>query len=1166
MDPSTTRIKIERLREHYVRKYAEQCNELLKEHRAEYAAEASLLLQGSSTTMCTKAMNVQQADEIERTGFDSSPISELTPTLRSVFGHQHLYPVQEQAIKASMAGHDVLLVTATGGGKSLTYQLPAILRPGCTLVISPTISLVLDQLHIAQRLQIEAVGLASTTPVEEIRTIKARLRAMADHTLPKHVPPIKICYATPERVDVDESLKTILSALAQNNLLARIVIDEAHCVADMGHKFRASYSKLDKLRDLCPDVPVLCLTATCTRKSWSEISRVLKLGPICDVATPSRTLFLSAPLERPNLLYRVIPKPRLDKQLPEVMAHFILDNYLGQSGIIYCPTKAWAVTVRKGLARYSGGRIKASFFHSEVETGKKKQRYERWMRGDIHVMCATSAFGLGINKRDVRFVMHHTPTLEQYFQESGRAGRDNLPSACILYHKAQDAANAAALIKTGLSGVDDLRGMLRYAQDLVTCRQRLLAQYFLDAGVQTQAGARSSGQSLPDAECGRCDNCTRARGVVQQRSVAGDAWLILHVLHEIHAQGQKVTIKGLAELSRGMVRTNKVALVGMKRKRSGTDERLAIVDLRALGGAVSPCLNQEDCERLIVQLFVDGYLDGFLYTTTFKKIRNQYLYMKLGPLAERLMVRSSREDLTDIQIMQRYVVDAGRRRVRQRTTEVPISTGTAEESFDEVVSQDETEDEAIVMAMVIEDEDEDVMASFSWSDTLQAFTSCVPCLRPGTPAEDDNPHDPTRNRVRRARPDELESLLADADSTDTEAETLSLHSNPGEGRRRRKKRRARNITLCGVDLFGKRRQAIQLPEDDGALFDPRRSSTTTSATFDSDAASLDPSDLTHISPAELERRALEEEERRQKEERRKRRRERREMRRVAEAIAAGELHDGDVPGYEGYVDTQPAPAARMSASRRLSVDAFGPFQQAPSQSPILPQDDADEADAADLDGGLYAGRRRAQGGSSVSGSRSGGSDSRSRTSASASQQDAQADLPPPPKQKRKKSKSGKASSSSKSSRSRASDTSASTTQSPSLVSPHAPSFTGALPLVYAISEHPASPTEGDFDGVVGMGLDSAPAQAYTSAELKPSAELKSGAGGLHVDVNGLTSAGALPSAALATGMPSPGLRTGMPSPGLGADMPSPGLPSPGLGGGPRRQSNARDMGAFLASK
>uniref|UniRef100_D8QDY5 DNA 3'-5' helicase n=1 Tax=Schizophyllum commune (strain H4-8 / FGSC 9210) TaxID=578458 RepID=D8QDY5_SCHCM len=1085
MDPSTTRIKIERLREHYVRKYAEQCNELLKEHRAEYAAEASLLLQGSSTTMCTKAMNVQQADEIERTGFDSSPISELTPTLRSVFGHQHLYPVQEQAIKASMAGHDVLLVTATGGGKSLTYQLPAILRPGCTLVISPTISLVLDQLHIAQRLQ------------------------------------------------------------------TRIVIDEAHCVADMGHKFRASYSKLDKLRDLCPDVPVLCLTATCTRKSWSEISRVLKLGPICDVATPSRTLFLSAPLERPNLLYRVIPKPRLDKQLPEVMAHFILDNYLGQSGIIYCPTKAWAVTVRKGLARYSGGRIKASFFHSEVETGKKKQRYERWMRGDIHVMCATSAFGLGINKRDVRFVMHHTPTLEQYFQESGRAGRDNLPSACILYHKAQDAANAAALIKTGLSGVDDLRGMLRY---------------FLDAGVQTQAGARSSGQSLPDAECGRCDNCTRARGVVQQRSVAGDAWLILHVLHEIHAQGQKVTIKGLAELSRGMVRTNKVALVGMKRKRSGTDERLAIVDLRALGGAVSPCLNQEDCERLIVQLFVDGYLDGFLYTTTFKKIRNQYLYMKLGPLAERLMVRSSREDLTDIQIMQRYVVDAGRRRVRQRTTEVPISTGTAEESFDEVVSQDETEDEAIVMAMVIEDEDEDVMASFSWSDTLQAFTSCVPCLRPGTPAEDDNPHDPTRNRVRRARPDELESLLADADSTDTEAETLSLHSNPGEGRRRRKKRRARNITLCGVDLFGKRRQAIQLPEDDGALFDPRRSSTTTSATFDSDAASLDPSDLTHISPAELERRALEEEERRQKEERRKRRRERREMRRVAEAIAAGELHDGDVPGYEGYVDTQPAPAARMSASRRLSVDAFGPFQQAPSQSPILPQDDADEADAADLDGGLYAGRRRAQGGSSVSGSRSGGSDSRSRTSASASQQDAQADLPPPPKQKRKKSKSGKASSSSKSSRSRASDTSASTTQSPSLVSPHAPSFTGALPLVYAISEHPASPTEGDFDGVVGMGLDSAPAQAYTSAELKPSAELKSGAGGLHVDVNGLTSAGALPSAALATGMPSPGLRTGMPSPGLGADMPSPGLPSPGLGGGPRRQSNARDMGAFLASK
>ncbi|KAL1662118.1 hypothetical protein GGF50DRAFT_128984 [Schizophyllum commune] len=1053
MDPSTARIKIERLREHYVRKYAKRCSELLQEHRAEFAAEASLLLQGSSTSMCTKAMSVQRADEIEQDGVDSSLVPKLIPTLKSVFGHQHLYPVQEHC-----------------------------LRPGCTLVISPTISLVLDQLHIARRLQ------------------------------------------------------------------TRIVIDEAHCVADMGHKFRASYSKLDVLRDLCPDVPVLCLTATCTRKSWAEISRVLKLGPLCDVAKPRNTLFLSAPLERPNLLYHVVPKPRLEPQLTEAMAHLILNNYPGQSGIIYCPTKVSAVTVSGDLAMYSDGRIKASFFHSEVKSGDKARRYGEWMRGEIHVMCATAAFGLGINKRDVRFVMHHTTTLEQYFQESGRAGRDNLPSACILYHKAQDAANAAGLIKTGQSGLND-------------------RAYFLEAGVQTQAGVRSSGQSQPEADCGRCDNRTRAEGAVRQRGVAGDAWLILQILQRIHAQGKRVTLKELAEICRGMARTDKVVFAGMKRKRSGSVKRPAVVDLRRLGGAVSPYLSQDDCERLIVQLFIDGYLDGFLYTTTYKKFRNQYLYMKLGPLARRLMICPSRDDVQSLQITQRYVVDAGRRRVRQRITEVPVSTGTSEDSSDVRLDADETEEEATVVAMVIEDEDEDI---FSWSDTLQAFTSCVPCLRPGTPAEDDNPHDPTRNRVRRARPDELESLLADADSTDTEAETLSLHSNPGEGRRRRKKRKARNITLCGVDLFGKRRQAIQLPEDDGALFDSRRASTTTSATFDSDAASLDPSDLTHISPAELERRALEEEERRQKEERRRRRRERREMRRVAEAIAAGELHDGEVPGYEGYVDTQPAPAARMSASRRLSVDAFGPFQQAPS--PVSPQDEADDTDAADLDGGLYAGRRRAQGGSSVSGSRSGvsssrsgGSDSRSRTSAS--QPDAQADLPPPPKQKRKKSKSGKASSSSKSSRSRASDTSASTTQSPSLVSPHAASFTGALPPVYAISEHPASPTEGDFDGVVGMGLDSAPAQAYTSAELKPSAEFKPrAAGGLHVDVNGLTPTGALPSAALATGMPSPGLRTGMPSPGLGADMPSPGLPSPGLGGGPRRQSNARDMGAFLASK
>ncbi|TRM62272.1 hypothetical protein BD626DRAFT_498692 [Schizophyllum amplum] len=470
------------------------------------------------------------------------------------------------------------------------------------------------------------------------------------------------------------------------------------------------------------------------------------------------------------------------------------------------------------------------------------------------------------------------------------------------------------------------------------------------------------------------------------------------------------------------------------------------------------------------------------------------------------------------------------------------------------------------------------MASFSWSDTLQAFVSCVPCLHPSAPRdEDDNPHDPTRNRVRRARPDELESLLADADTTDTEAETLSLHSNPGGGRVRRKKMKSRKISLCGLDLFGKRRPPIQLPEDEEDTLLARRRSSATTSTFDSDAASLDASDLAQFDPAELERRAKEEDERRLKEERRRQRRERREMQRVAEAIAAGAL-DAD----EGvYVDAQPVPAARMSAPRRMSIDAFGPFQQAgalsqnpspvPSGSPVPPlhAEDADDDDA-DLDGGLYAGLRRPYGDSSVS-----GSDSRSRTSTS--QQDPREQVQPMPQpgdpavkeKRRKKTKSGKGSCasglSSKSSRSRASDTSGSTAQSPSLMSPNASSFAGAQPAVfsgahpavYAVEEHAA---EDDFDGVVGMGLDSAPAQAYTSAELKP-AQAKWGAQDLTVDVRGLTPDGGLPSSALATGMPSPGFNTALPSPGLMS-----GMPSPGLGGAPRRQSNARDLGAFLASK
>ena len=183
-------------------------------------------------------------------------------------------------------------------------------------------------------------------------------------------------------------------------------------------------------------------------------------------------------------------------------------------------------------------------------------------------------------------------------------------------------------------------------------------------------------------------------------------------------------MKELAEICRGMARTNKVVFAGMKRKRSGNVKRPAVVDLRRLGGAVSPYLNQEvrgfrdelpwanawskDCERLIVQLFVDGYLDGFLYTTTYKKFRNQYLYMKLGPLARRLMICPSRDDVQSLQITQRYVVDAGRKRVRQRITEVPMSTGTSEESSDGTLGEEETEAEAMVVAMVIEGGDEDM--------------------------------------------------------------------------------------------------------------------------------------------------------------------------------------------------------------------------------------------------------------------------------------------------------------------------------------------------------------------------------------------------------------------------------------------------------------------------
>ncbi|GAB4386024.1 MAG: DNA helicase RecQ [Elainellaceae cyanobacterium] len=402
----------------------------------------------------------------------------LEQALKHYFGYDSFRPGQRQIIQTSLENRDALVIMPTGGGKSLCFQLPALLKAGVTIVVSPLIALMQDQVEALRDNGIGATFLNST-----ISSLEARQRA--SQILYGDV---KILYVAPERL-LSEQFLIFLDQIHSQIGIAGFAIDEAHCVSEWGHDFRPEYRQLRVLRDRHPDVPFWGLTATATERVRQDIIEQLDLrSPLIHVAS----------FNRQNLYYEVRPKQR--NSYAEMLQ--IIQQNSG-AGIIYCLSRK---RVDEITLRLQHDGIAALPYHAGLKDAERTENQTRFIRDDVRIMVATIAFGMGINKPDVRFVIHHDlpRNLESYYQESGRAGRDGEPADCILFFSPGDIKSIDWIIDQKVDPLtkepleheqriarQQLRQVIDYAESTI-CRRTIQLSYF---------GESFAGQ------CNNCDNC-----------------------------------------------------------------------------------------------------------------------------------------------------------------------------------------------------------------------------------------------------------------------------------------------------------------------------------------------------------------------------------------------------------------------------------------------------------------------------------------------------------------------------------------------------------------------------------------------------------------------------------------------------------------------------------
>src|SRR5580692_8627742 len=437
------------------------------------------------------------------------PSSTLLEHLQEQFGFNAFKDSQDAIIQSLLSGKDTFVIMPTGGGKSLCYQLPAIISEGVAIIVSPLIALMKNQVDLVRSYSSKdsvAHFLNSTLSKKQIREVHEDL--LNGHT--------KMLYVAPETLTKQENME-FFSDLK----ISFFAVDEAHCISEWGHDFRPEYRRLREMMvQISPDIPMIALTATATPKVESDIIKNLGLR--------DPNIFISS-FNRPNLYYEIQPKIKKDQTIKSIVRYIVQQK--GKSGIIYTLNRKTTEELADMLVANG---IKAVAYHAGLDSKLRAERQDLFLNEDVQVIVATIAFGMGIDKPDIRFVMHYNipKSIENYYQETGRAGRDGLEGNCILYYSHKDVAKLEHLMKDKpLSerevGAQLINETVGYAETGV-CRRKVLMSYF--------------GEEYTTENCGNCDNCLHPRERVEAKDNAVKVLKVIRALDERFATGYAVNI------------------------------------------------------------------------------------------------------------------------------------------------------------------------------------------------------------------------------------------------------------------------------------------------------------------------------------------------------------------------------------------------------------------------------------------------------------------------------------------------------------------------------------------------------------------------------------------------------------------------------------------------